>query len=149
MKKIPVKQDDQDLRLDVFLKETLEISRTQAKKLIDSGLVKINDQTSKPHATVSEGDEISIDEQLADNEITKTQEPEKQPAPGLEIVYEDNDVVVINKPTGVLTHPAPGSSAPSITDALVKKYPDIVEVGDDPIRPGIDVQIGQPRTVAD
>ena len=55
----------------------------------------------------------------------------------LDIIYKDKDLLVVNKPAGLLVHPTKFSNEPTLTDELLKKYPEIRGVGEDPMRPGI------------
>lgn len=54
----------------------------------------------------------------------------------IEVLYEDDDILVVNKPAGMIVHPAPGRTEPSLTDELVRRYPDMAGVGSDE-RPGV------------
>ena len=99
--------DDAGERLDAFIGyNTDELSRSYAVKLIEKGRVSVNGQTvtSKKRA-VSEGDTVTVDMPEPESlEISAEDIP-------LEIVYEDNDVAVINKPRGMVVHPGPGNSS--------------------------------------
>lgn len=55
----------------------------------------------------------------------------------IEIIYESNDIIVVNKPSGLLTHPTPKSNESTLSDQLIEKYPEIEEVGESKDRPGI------------
>ncbi|MEH6830942.1 MAG: RNA pseudouridine synthase, partial [Sulfitobacter sp.] len=84
--------------------EDANLSRTRIMKLIDQGVVFVNGEVQRdPRAVVGEGAKIDIDvEEAQESHIL----PEDIP---LEIIYEDDDLVVINKPAGMVVHPAPGS----------------------------------------
>lgn len=123
-----VEAADADKRLDLFLTAHLKITRSQIQKLIKHGLVTVNGETPSVHQWLKEGDRI-----VSQNAPKAKKE---EPLVPLRIVEETDDYIVVNKPAGVIVHPAPGSTAPSLTAALVKAYPKIKKVGDS-ARPGI------------
>ena len=116
-------------RLDVYIASKYDISRTKAKKLIDEDKVLVNGSTANPSLKVSDNDEIEILDDL-DYEITI----EKENIP-LDIVYEDEYLLIINKPSGMVVHPAPGNYTGTLVNALLYKF-DLEGVGDKN-RPGI------------
>ncbi|MEA2102361.1 MAG: RluA family pseudouridine synthase [Thermodesulfobacteriota bacterium] len=128
---IIVPKDASGSRLDLFVAQRGCISRSQAAKLIRSGLVTIQGQTSRPSLKISQG---------MDLHITRPDEPgamDIQPmAIGLDIRYEDQDIIVINKPPGLIVHPGAGNPDGTLVNALVSLWPTIRGVGD-PDRPGI------------
>ena len=103
-------------RLDKVLSLQLDISRNQVEKLIKEGLVSVAHKTvTKPSFKVSEGDEISY----------RFKEAEKR-APvevdfDVEVLYEDAYLLVVNKPSGLVVHPAPSVKEATLVDWLVKK----------------------------
>jgi len=118
-------------RLDVWLAERLaDMSRSAVSKLIDSGCVLVNEKQEKASFKIRLGDEIRV------------MIPEAEPsgiAPedlDIEIVYEDDDIVVVNKPRGMTTHPAPGSPRGTLVNALLAKVRSLSGVGGVE-RPGI------------
>lgn len=125
--------DDAGSRLDAFIGyNTDELSRSYAVKLIEKGRVSVNGNTitSKKHA-VSEGDTVTIampePEPL---EITAEDIP-------LDIVYEDDDVAVINKPRGMVVHPGPGNHSGTLVNAIMYHMGDSLSSINGVIRPGI------------
>jgi len=137
-KNILVKKADANQRLDLFLSEKLKISRSQAQKLIINGLVSINEITpKKTGANISLGDKISIQplnktkEKMTKNEIISSP-TNLQP----EIISEEKDFLIINKPSGLLTHNTDKENF-SVAEILIHKYPELKKVGEDPLRPGI------------
>ena len=125
--------EDAGARLDAFIGwNTDELSRSYAVRLIEKGMVRINGQavTSKKHA-VREGDEIVID--LPEPE-TLDVTPENIP---LEIVYEDEDVLVVNKPRGMVVHPGPGNWSGTLVNAVMYHCGDSLSTINGVIRPGI------------
>lgn len=119
-------------RLDVFLTERLEgLSRSSIQKLISDENVSVNGRIQKKAGfKIQAGDEIEAriylpePTPLSPREIT------------LKIVYEDNDVVVLDKPPGLTVHPVPGSTTPTLVNALIGRVPELAEFGDS-LRPGI------------
>jgi 23S rRNA pseudouridine1911/1915/1917 synthase len=122
----------QSRRLDICLVERLKenYSRSYVKKLIDSGNVRVNDLSVKAHYSIRPGDKIRI-------EIPEPEElsvrPEKM---GLDILYEDSDVIVINKPAGLVMHPAPGHFSGTLVNGLLEHCKDLSGIGG-VLRPGI------------
>ncbi|OGW88646.1 MAG: hypothetical protein A3A73_02875 [Omnitrophica bacterium RIFCSPLOWO2_01_FULL_50_24] len=131
-KEITAAPSDAGLRLDFFLAQKLggELSRTKLKKLIAEGSVTINAKTVKPHAHVEAGDRIKI---------RYSEDPEEthrgEPIP-FEVAYEDADVIVVNKPAGLVVHPASGNLAGTLVNALIH-YTSALSQGSGPGRPGI------------
>jgi 23S rRNA pseudouridine1911/1915/1917 synthase len=118
-------------RLDKYLLPQFpDLSRARLQKLIEDGHIRVNDMVVKPGHPVKPGDIVSIT--LPHEEIT-TPLPQSIP---LEIVYEDKDIVVINKPAGLTVHPAPGHRENTLVNAILAKYPDMVSFNDSE-RPGI------------
>lgn len=125
--------DDAGSRLDAFIGyNTDELSRSYAVKLIERGLVSINGETvrSKKHA-VNEGDAVII--ALPEPEPLEVR-AEDIP---LEIVYEDDDVAVINKPRGMVVHPGPGNASGTLVNAIMYHMGDSLSSINGVIRPGI------------
>lgn len=110
-----ITEDESSLRLDVILAERFkgEFSRTYFQKLIESGLVLINGSPVKKRLKPSLNDELEI-EFAALPEISLV--PENIP---LNIVYEDDDLLIVNKPAGMVVHPAPGHPSNTFVNALL------------------------------
>ena len=114
---IYVDENDENLRLDTFLASiTGEISRSKLQNLIKSGHVTINGSAKKPSYPVKENDKIEFE--IPKNETARI-EPENIP---LEIVYEDTNMLVVNKPSGMLTHPTASEKTGTLVNALLFKY---------------------------
>jgi 23S rRNA pseudouridine1911/1915/1917 synthase len=110
-----VKEDENNLRLDVFInKREKLISRTRIKNLILKEKLKINDKIiNSPSKKVLTGDDINL-------EIPEPKEASLKPYNfKLEIVYEDEDLLVINKPAGIIMHPGAGNYDETIVNALM------------------------------
>ncbi|MCY9806856.1 RluA family pseudouridine synthase [Lentilactobacillus senioris] len=93
------------------------LSRSAAKEMIDAGLIKVNDVVVKAKTTVQPGDLVSV---AAREPETLEVIPEDIP---LDIVYEDDDVIVVNKPQGMVVHPAPGHTSHTLVNALLFHSP--------------------------
>lgn len=117
-------------RLDKIASELSGITRSQVQKAIKSGHIQLNGEDALVKSPVEASDVISFDDSLFE-----VVERDTTPQP-LNIIYEDDDVIVINKPAGLLVHDAPGNTESVLTDSLVVHHPPISEVGD-PHRPGI------------
>lgn len=120
-------------RLDRYLVTALsELSRTQIQQLIANGAIQVNGRASKPGYLLRVSDEITVD-QAATLPQTSQAQPNALP---LDIVYEDEDLLVINKAPGMVVHPAPGHSNDTLVNALLAYYPDL-QADDTDQRPGI------------
>ncbi len=128
-----IQPDEVGQRLDRYLASILsDISRTAAQQLIVGGAVLVNRRTSKPGYALRNGDEVEV--MLR---IPKPQSDNSQPlALPLDIIYEDNDLLVVNKAAGIVVHPAPGHSNDTLVNALLAYHPDVQDVEGD-TRPGI------------
>lgn len=117
-------------RLDKYLADTLpDMSRAMLQGLIEEGHVLVDGVQRKSKFRVTPGQVVSVD-------IPPVEEDEIQPdAIPLEVVYEDVDVIVINKPAGMVVHPAPGHPRGTLANALVAHVPEIAVGGSH--RPGI------------
>ncbi len=124
-------EDRSPERLDAYVSECLpDISRSQLKKLIDTGFISVNGHTAKA-STKLRGGEI-LDITLPAPEPTEAL-PEDIP---IHILYEDQDVVVIDKAAGMVVHPAAGHSGGTLVNALLHHCDDLAGIGGE-LRPGI------------
>jgi len=118
-------------RLDVFLTEVqADITRSYIKKLIETERVTVNGAPAKAHYKLKEGDHVTVE--VPDPEPLEVQ-PEAIP---LNIVYEDASLIVIDKPPGMVVHPAPGHSGGTLVNALLHHCKDLAGIGGVE-RPGI------------
>ena len=126
-------EKNEKTRLDKFLvSELSEHSRSQIQQLIKKGLVLVNEQTAAVHRFLKFGDKITINNPTKLHDL---QHSTHNIHPG--IVEENENYLIINKPAGLVVHPASGVKEPTLIDGLLEKYPAIKNVGDDPKRPGI------------
>lgn len=124
-------EEKSPIRLDSWLAQKLEFpSRTRIKNLIEQGRVLLNGKPAKPSAQVKPGDKI---------EVTIPPAVPARPAPEaipLKILYEDQDLIVIDKPAGLLTHPVPGKTTGTLVNALLHHCRDLSGIGGE-LKPGI------------
>ena len=108
MEKLIIKAtpEDEGLRLDKFIADNSGLSRSYASKLCGYGFVLVNGKATEKKYKITGDEEIEVSVPEPD---TPTAGPEEIP---LNIVYEDDDVIIINKPQGLCVHPAPGCSVP-------------------------------------
>jgi 23S rRNA pseudouridine1911/1915/1917 synthase len=132
VKKIIIQQQHIGLRLDKVIAENFEeISRNNIQKLIQQNRVTVNDKIEKSSYKVSLNDKIIIKEiQLEEAKI----EPQEIP---LDIIYEDKDIIVINKPKGLVVHPANGNPDNTLVNAIMSICKDSLSGIGGEIRPGI------------
>ena len=139
-KKIIVKNLDQAERLDIFLSEKTKTSRSQIQKQIKDKQIFINNKAiKKTGAKVRNGDEITINKIKIQKDTEKIETtPEKNNLKKIKIIKDGPDYIVLEKPSGILMHPTEAHEKNTLSDWLVKKYPQIKKVGDNPEqRPGI------------
>ena len=118
-------------RLDRFLSERLpDLSRSHLKVLIDDGLVTVGGKTVKPSLKLRPRDEISI---VVPDPQPLDLLPEDIPIAAL---YEDDDVIVVDKPAGLTVHPGPGHPSHTLVNAILARCPDLTGIKGT-IRPGI------------
>lgn len=128
-----VQPDEAGQRLDRYLVSRLQdISRTTVQQLISDGVVLTNGQPTKPGYALRSGDVVRVLTTTSANRPGHIK-PNRLP---LDIVYEDSDLLVVNKAAGVVVHPSPGHHEDTLVNALLAYYPDLKEVGAE-LRPGI------------
>ncbi|MGI6360912.1 MAG: RluA family pseudouridine synthase [Bacillota bacterium] len=122
---------EQGKRLDAYLAQELpDLSRSQIKMLLQKGLILVDGQTVKVSREIKGGEEISI---TIPGQTEVNLEPEKMV---LDIIYEDQDLLVINKPQGMVVHPATGHHEKTLVNALLYHCQSLSGVGG-ALRPGI------------
>ncbi|WP_455377874.1 RluA family pseudouridine synthase [Petrachloros mirabilis] len=112
-----VTSGEQPKRLDIFLvNRERDISRSAIQRLIELGRIRINDQVVKPSQKIKPGDKITMD-------VPKAEPLElKGEAIPLEILFEDEHLLVLNKPAGIVVHPAPGNWTGTLVNALLHHF---------------------------
>lgn len=134
-------QEDQQMRLDKYLSEQFpEQTRSYLQKLIKEGQVLVNGKLVKSGFQLSKGDEVSVNIQEP-KELDV--EPQKM---DLDIVYEDEDVILINKPKGMVVHPAPGHTTDTLVNGLLYHCKDNLSGINGVARPGIVHRIDRDTT---
>ena len=125
--------EDAGTRLDAFLAARLpELSRSRAASLVQEGRVTVNGRPASKSCRLTGGETLSVDlpEQPADTSLTAQAIP-------LDVVYEDDDVIVVNKPAGLVVHPAPGHPDGTLVNALLHHCGDSLSGIGGEKRPGI------------
>lgn len=132
MKKIIVQANEKGARLDSYIaSKEKEISRTNVQRLIESGNILVNNNIQKISYKVQAGDEISI-------VIPEAKEIELKPQDiKVDIVYEDSHIIVVNKPKGLVVHPAIGNPDGTLVNAIMNICKDSLSGIGGEIRPGI------------
>ncbi len=122
---------DEGKRLDAYIAEVTSLSRSGAVKLIESGDITVFGAPVSKKYLLREGDEISVS-------IPEAKEYDITPeAISLNIVFEDDDIIVINKPSGMVVHPAPGNYSGTLVNALMYHCKDSLSGIGGVMRPGI------------
>ena len=127
---LKIDEDTKLDRLDKVLAEKLDFSRKRIKDLLDEGNVLVNQKVMKASYKVCVNDEIEVS-------IPELDSTQVLPEPiDLDIVYEDHDIIVINKPKGMVVHPAPGHYSGTLVNALLYHCKDLSGING-VMRPGI------------
>ena len=133
-------EDEEGIRLDVFLADNLpDVSRSYVQKLIDEEHVKVNGQSAKSRLKTVSGMEITVDVPAPKSLIVTPQNI------SLDIIYEDSDILIINKPKNMVVHPAPGNYEGTLVNALLYCCTDLSDINGI-IRPGIVHRIDKETT---
>ena len=119
-----------ETRLDKFLVQAIDESRSKIQKLIEEGKILVNGEEVKSNYMIKEKDIITIEE-ITTSDINVV--PEKM---DLDIVHEDDDVMVVNKPSGMVVHPAPGHFSGTLVNGLMAYCNKLSNVNGE-VRPGI------------
>jgi len=123
--------DKAGVRLDKYASEKcLELSRTHIQRLISSGHITVNDYVAKAGVKLNIGDRLTI---VIPPPPPSPLSPEDIP---LNILYEDDDLLVVDKPAGLTVHPAPGHPSHTLVNAILYHFPHLADIGDS-LRPGI------------
>ncbi len=124
-----VEINDSGKRIDKYLNENTEYTRSKIQKMIENGNILVNDVKVKDSYKVKENDYITIEALEETTDIL----PENIP---LDIYYEDDDLIVVNKPSGMVVHPAPGNYTGTLVNALLYHTKNLSTINT-LIRPGI------------
>lgn len=131
-----VTSENAGARLDVFVASVTELSRSRAQKLIEEGAVEVYGADGRIRAvtkkfTLSPGDTVEV-------AVPEPEEYEAKPENiPLDIIFEDEDIIVLNKPSGMVVHPAPGNESGTLVNALLYHCGDSLSGIGGVMRPGI------------
>ena len=130
MDNIIINNSENNKRIDLYLIDKIDMSRSKIQDKLKKGEILVNEKQVKSSYILKENDVISFNiEEKIDTDI----EPENIP---LDIVYEDNDVIVVNKKNGMVVHPAPGNNHGTLVNALLYHSKNLSKVNGE-FRPGI------------
>ncbi len=118
-------------RLDVYISETEQITRSSAQRLIENGFVTVNGQKKPKNYRLNQSDEVETD---YPEPVPDTAQPENIP---INIVYEDESLLIVNKPKGMVVHPAAGNYTGTLVNALLYHCKEGLSGINGVIRPGI------------
>lgn len=118
---ITVEKKDAGKRIDLFmLEQDLTMTRTSVKKVIMEGLIKVNNVEVRPNYHVKENDKVSIEVKQSKQFIEDTNSTELTPVKmNLDIIYEDKNIILINKPAGLVVHPVYAHKEDTLLNGLV------------------------------
>ena len=133
---VQLQVDEVASRLDQYLVQVLpELSRTEIKKLIQQDQVLVSNRPAKPSMSVQPGDVVTVYVPIVEPVALQAE------AIPVTIIYEDADLIVVNKPAGLVVHPALGHRTGTLVNALLAKYPDLGDLSqaepDAEQRPGV------------
>ena len=121
-------------RLDRIVALIGDLSRAQAAATIDAGGVRVDGETAASgKVRLVVGQMIEVDPLAVPGPVLPTADDEVD----IGVVYEDDTVIVVDKPAGLVVHPGAGNLDGTLVSGLLARFPDVVEVGNDPVRPGI------------
>ena len=139
MNRLELTAEETGIRLDRYLSTCTDLSRSRLQMLIEEGNVTVNGKPVKSSYKTEAGDRIEV---LVPEAVPVEMKPENIP---LDILYEDSDVIVINKPKGMVVHPAPGAYSGTLVNALLYHCRDLSGINGE-LRPGIVHRIDKDTT---
>ena len=113
MKEIVVDNGEENNRIDAYLSSKVEMSRVTIQRLIKEEKILVNNKNTKSSYKIQQGDIIIINEDEPKETTIKAQDIP------VEIIYEDNDIIVVNKPKGMVVHPANGNPDGTLVNSLM------------------------------
>ena len=132
MQEYKIRQDEQNIRLDKIIASIdNSISRTSVQRLIEEGKILVNEKQEKSSYKVNEGDIIKIEKEEPQEIDLKPQEIP------IDIIYEDKDILIINKAKGMVVHPGNGNPDGTLVNAVMAKCKDSLSGIGGKIRPGV------------
>ena len=127
--KLVVTDLEESIRIDKYLNDNTEFTRSKIQKLIENNNILVNDKKIKNSYKVSNDDVITIVDEDEEIKIEGEDIP-------VDIVYEDDDVIIVNKKSGMVVHPAPGNYSHTLVNALIYKSKNLSSINGE-FRPGI------------
>ena len=131
MKKISVNKEGAGMRLDIFLAKNLNLPRTKVQRLILNEQILLNNKKVKPSCITADNDLIDFFPQKNSESL------EEEKLPKIPVIFESGDILVINKPRGIVVHPDKKYVNNTVVNWATKHYPPIIKIGEDMMRPGI------------
>lgn len=131
MEPVVAKSTDTNVRLDVFVSEQFDMTRSAAQKLLEDGNVFVNGETVTKKYKIKAGDEVRVE--MPEPRVIDAR-PQNIP---IDILYEDEDLIVVNKPQGMVVHPAAGNPDGTLVNALMYHTGGNLSAINGVIRPGI------------
>jgi 23S rRNA pseudouridine1911/1915/1917 synthase len=136
MKKIIIQKNNSGQRIDKFLKQeiflNMDMTRGEIIRQIKNDCVLLNEKTTKPSHILKENDELKI------NIVEKNTELKPNKNIKFGIIYQDENIIVVNKPAGLQVHPGEKNEKDTLVNGLLHKFPEIKNIGDEAaVRPGI------------
>lgn len=140
MKKVIVTNEEAGKRIDQFVTDNFDISKSQAKWQLENGGVFLNgSKPKKAGQMLKEGDEVEFEKIAKDPVVRETGEVENLSYlyKEIEVLSENENYLIVNKPAGLLVHPTMATEPYSLVAWLIEKYPELKGVGESEYRPGI------------
>ena len=134
-----IEEDDKSERIDKFISDNSELTRSYIQKLNDDGMIAVNGKAVKSNYKLKAGDDVEL---TVPDAVELEAKPENIP---LNVVYEDSDVIVINKPKGMVVHPGSGNPDHTLVNALLYHCDDLSGING-VLRPGIVHRIDKDTT---
>ena len=131
MNKLVVAKQDEGKRIDLYISQNTEMSRVTIQRLIDNEKILVNGKRIKASYKIQENNEIIIEEEKPKEVLLEAQEIP------IQVLYEDKDIIVVNKPKGIVVHPANGNLDGTLVNALMSICKDSLSGIGGEIRPGI------------
>ncbi len=136
MKHYTVEAEGAGSRLDIWLAAQMGVSRSSLERKFKAGQILINGNPARQHHFLKINDVVAVETKIINPSPAVVSSPSSI-LPEIEIIKETPEYLVINKPAGLVMHPAPAYTDITLVDWLLKHYPKIAKIGDDPERPGI------------
>lgn len=131
-----ISHDEDGIRLDLYLVQKSEASRSQIQKKIRQGEVLVNEvKTKKVGKQLHQGDIITFTN--PEKQAPRHLPPDQSIIDAIKIIDETDEYLIVEKPSGILVHPTQANEPITLTSEILKRNPEIKEVGDSPVRPGI------------